>query len=961
MDPQVDPLIGAAVETNPFSVEGKLVSIDVFAQNKSILFGVTLGVKQSAHSHDFAFTGEWLPNSVLHQNAWRQVLCDDSDMETHYDGARSVSKLRNVEWDDVLESEVMRQMKDASRHHGGELAVSVALYDFSYDPNMGNFSYGRISGTIGVARRNEPRFFEGERLLSFEFVDQPKLNWPEDDSCSRQRYSLWRPFWAYRAPFKVHNKRRVLTVDFSSSFARNLHGGVRDIGSLFLGVLRSPNRRHICVDLIAPIDYHEDRCRQTNTCVMDYPLDNYQFNLVRKHLMVVVRPRGKLSSTSTTYPLCVAPVLDALSRIWRKHSRSYDMVVMMLEQYHYVRPYRHYTFFMEKGDVAVIDFLVTTLGKPASGKMVQLKSVTPWVQPSNGVSFNQEAIVNSVGHAKFVFLANSIGYPRREMDLDGQVYQFVYHVKGDPVFCHDEVKVAKGTEFVEATCSDAVTLKLFSDIPYDNHPFTWVEHVEPVLSQYARLYPQMKTVVDLGVYEDVVKPQMIRLLNFTLQLDISHPNYMPVSRDLSAIKKKMILEWLAKPCFNTLQCVINNTQPRLLDKGQFQNGAKNTYASNVSSCSMAGDFKQQPHDSDGYFGLTTRFDPKFGTAQGMNCFSDLKRNKCSVQDLQLCLQKAMELEFYTIPLYLTALYSIKDGYNHEVYDLIRSIVMQEMLHMLQVANLLISIGGKPSINSASTAPRYPAKGLPGGVLPQLKVSLQKASLTHIHRVFMAIEYPHEIFNVRDGIDVIHKQTIGQFYHEIRNCLSNHGDSIIFSNSTVFQISWPYSNDYGHVYVIEDLATALKAIEEIVEQGEGMQPGDPRSNRREDLAHFFKFQEIVCGRELEFYGISNYSFTGPPIPFDEAGVWNMRDNPGSKGLTPGTQTYNRAQVFHQTYRSLLRKLDEVFEGSPQGISDAMSIMESLGLQAKILMTMPMEDSPGMEKQTCGPVFDYEWTD
>jgi rubrerythrin len=471
----------------------------------------------------------------------------------------------------------------------------------------------------------------------------------------------------------------------------------------------------------------------------------------------------------------------------------------------------------------------------------------------------------------------------------------------------------------------------------------------------------MKRVVDLRKYEDVTKPQIVHLLNFTMSLDINHPNHMPVSRDLSATKRRMILEWLARPCFNSTHCLLNSstTKPAINEDQTVIQPWSNR--DDGHSCEGTGDFRQQPHDRDDYYAQTASFDPKFGVAQAQreaNCFTDLKRSQCAVKDLRYCLQKALELEFYTIPLYLTALYSIKDGHNLKVYSLIRSVVMQEMLHMVQVANLLISIGGRPTIDSASAAPSYPTKGLPGGVLPNLVVSLQRASLAHIHKVFMAIEYPHEIFNMYDKVDIVHKQTIGQFYHNIGNCMMKHGDRIFYPNSTLFQIDWPYSNDYGRVYIVRNLATAVKAIDEIIEQGEGMQPGDPRSYRRDDLAHFFKFQEIVCGRELEFYDVSNYSFTGPPIPFNDRGVWPMRDNPGRKGLTPGTRTYNQAFIFHQTYRSLLRKLEQVFGGRPNGIEDAMAIMESLGLQAKILMAMPIGD---LENRTCGPIFDYEWTD
>lgn len=60
---------------------------------------------------------------------------------------------------------------------------------------------------------------------------------------------------------------------------------------------------------------------------------------------------------------------------------------------------------------------------------------------------------------------------------------------------------------------------------------------------------------------------------------------------------------------------------------------------------------------------------------------------------------------------------------------IRSVVMQEMLHLAQAANLLISIGGRPLIDDPSVVPTYPTK-LSGHVLPQLNVTLRKATPEH---------------------------------------------------------------------------------------------------------------------------------------------------------------------------------------------------------------------------------------
>ena len=152
-------------------------------------------------------------------------------------------------------------------------------------------------------------------------------------------------------------------------------------------------------------------------------------------------------------------------------------------------------------------------------------------------------------------------------------------------------------------------------------------------------------------------------------------------------------------------------------------------------CGRIESFHQEPHDFSYYYKNTAKFDVN---TESYDCVRELQQSGCLIYVIQYCLQKASELEFYTIPLYLTSLYSIKDGYNTKVYNIIRNVLMEEMLHMLQAANLLISIGGRPVINSASTAPAYPAVGLPGGVFPQLTVSLKKASLDHIYSVFMAI-------------------------------------------------------------------------------------------------------------------------------------------------------------------------------------------------------------------------------
>ena len=954
-----DPLVGASVETNPYSANGKLASLDVDAWNKSALFGVTLGVKQSTSSSEFGFLGSLLPNSVIHQNAWHQVPCRHTK-STHKDvhGARSASILEKVQWASELDSEVLKQLKQLSTKHGRQLSISFAFYDFTRDSNAGNFSYGRISGTIGYARSSEPRFFGGERLLSFEFVDQPHLSWPADDACTHEKE--WLPYWAYRAPFKVDSLKKILTVDYSSAFTRDLYGGIRDLGDLYLGILLPFDDGNFpCVEIVGYIDYLHDKCRELNGCIVDHPLTAGQLYLAETNPLIVARRLTTvLTPTATTYHQCGSspPQYSAFHRAW---INEVSYVAFMLEQGYYTRPYNYYTFVLEKSEVevAVVDLLVTSLGRPAFGKTVEMLPTPYTVLPVDGVSYNREATVDKAGYARFVFRANSINMPRRGLDMDGQVYLYRYHVKGEPQFCDHDIREAERTWDGKVTCVELITIKVYSDISYDS-PSNWVDHVYPVFLQYARLYPVMKNIVDLSDYEDVIQPYVRHLLNFSMQLDWNHPSYMPVSRDLSSVKRRMILEWLAKPCYNSTHCLFltfgaNSHHPLESSPGSIGQYIPSNLAH--KECAIVGNFNHQPHNANGYFKYTAKYNANI---QSINCIEELTRSMCSVSIIQYCLQKAFELEFYTIPLYLTTLYSIKDGYNTEAYSIIRGVVMQEMLHILQAANLLISVGGRPIIDSATTAPRYPVTGLPGGVLPHLSISLKRASLDQLHSTLMAIEYPHKVVNAQYGTDENFLHTIGQLYHELQNCLRFHGDSIFYPNRTSLQVRWPYSNDYGDVYIVHDLATGLRATEEIIEQGEGVQPGDPHGYARHELAHFFKFQEIVCGRGLVFYDVSNYTYTGDTLRFDDNGVWPMRDNPSSKGLDPSTRAYKESKMFHSTYRTLLRTLDQVFNGDPESISEALAIMESLKVQAKFLMALPV-DASQPHGETCGLVFDYDW--
>ena len=91
-----------------------------------------------------------------------------------------------------------------------------------------------------------------------------------------------------------------------------------------------------------------------------------------------------------------------------------------------------------------------------------------------------------------------------------------------------------------------------------------------------------------------------------------------------------------------------------------------------------------------------------------------------VRDL---LQDALKVEHSVIPLYLTTLYSIKDQTSFAAAT-IHGVAIEEMLHMVNVANVLNAVGGEPFIDHPDFVPKYPL------VMPLINVD---ASITWFTR------------------------------------------------------------------------------------------------------------------------------------------------------------------------------------------------------------------------------------
>jgi len=142
----------------------------------------------------------------------------------------------------------------------------------------------------------------------------------------------------------------------------------------------------------------------------------------------------------------------------------------------------------------------------------------------------QSVQTDASGRATVPFTAGSLSpqqKPARRAAVDGQLYLF-------------------GLEYSMDASGQDITLLVFEDSPYVAGP-TWWDNVYPIFLQYARLYPAMRDLIDLSNYTAVANmefdiPSKIQMV---FNLPMSHPGYMPVTRDLSTLKKEMILRWFA--------------------------------------------------------------------------------------------------------------------------------------------------------------------------------------------------------------------------------------------------------------------------------------------------------------------------------------------------------------------------------------------------------------------------------
>jgi hypothetical protein len=297
-----------------------------------------------------------------------------------------------------------------------------------------------------------------------------------------------------------------------------------------------------------------------------------------------------------------------------------------------------------------------------------------------------------------------------------------------------------------------------------------------------------------------------------------------------------------------------------------------------------------------------------------------------VQWLAYSLQEAVQLEWATIPPYLCAYWSIKTGggvppLTVEISTTIRSIVVQEMLHMGLACNMLAGIGGTPNIYSDNFTPHYPGE-LPGQVHQGLVIGLAGLSMGEPHnkqqiRKFMQIELPENPLALARSEGFA---TIGEFY----DALSMAFHEVHPKLSLERQLTNGLMTDLVTIGTVPD---AISQIDLIKRQGEGTSSSPFIDGTRKliaparQLAHYYRFGEINAEHRIQADPNSptGWSFSGASFPFPDAkDLYLMAEVP------PGG--YPESEDFDHEYTRMLKLLHDAWaQGDGQKLTDAVAIM------------------------------------
>ncbi|TRX36516.1 hypothetical protein FNW52_07865 [Flavobacterium sp. ZT3R18] len=546
-NPLLDPIIGMSIMDTDSRTAAKIVDLDSQQQMVSELWGLI--VRIVSNEGNTLLKGEY--EVAAFSNIWFSRSIDktrDSAAAATYQ-----SIIKNINWNfGISNSRYLNELKTTS---SDQLSIQFTLDRYNGNNTSPQFTLGRIAGSIGPALANEPKHFVLGRQL-FPSGNVTNCNY---------------------ATALVDEKLKQVVLDFGNALQFKTGGLVNETRDLHL-VINTSSPTSPSYVAIGKIKYSDLNWYMGTSGICTFTLNDEQLSLVSQY------PLGITQSSSATIDVFTLPT-DTITFVYNECSEYVcaDKFVFRLNPD------------QEMPEPFVVNFYATSLGQPLPNATIalfqtgindngyppsipnppttpdQILLLPPYSfsnlapSPINGspttaldISSDQSsptttATTDDNGFVSITIPYNDPGFVREfqyyALNSDQTEYQLTNY---DPSqfmdgqyysvnYCLDS-QITNFPNNINPSNSLSVLVfngpKTLSEIEPD-----WENFIKPIMKQYANLYPLMSkgifNLADKKVFKDNAQ-----ILKLVFGKDPYDPNYMPATRDLSAYKRTVILNYL---------------------------------------------------------------------------------------------------------------------------------------------------------------------------------------------------------------------------------------------------------------------------------------------------------------------------------------------------------------------------------------------------------------------------------
>lgn len=542
-------MIGQAMRSTDEPMPGRIVDLDVYQQAVTQLFGVEIVIGDP--ETDNGYLKGKMDTPVLNGNSFNFVQPTRGwDMQYGWGSYGGDSNAIGVFQTVIRVNET--DWKFPSQGPWGALreACQVVVekdqiyrllsFKFLLDGYWNvigstDYQYGRMTGTIGPQKANQPRETPGARWLEAR---------PLPDKAA------WNVPFFYRAPFALDSARNVLLIDWSGSVSRLSVGGDPVPLGTVTARANTPG---------GPVDLGTVR------------IDSYVYQM-----------QGGISEIKLTSEQTAAINTNPLE-LWTSRTDIGDQKLFGENKHGvaYATQNRSIRMTSDPGlgiSIATASVHVTKWGRPFPGtqlnfKVISVKGDTPGITVPPGYPGNKDSAdgalaasispTNSDGVALVKFKAIRGVEPRTD-ELDGELYFCYAYFDGEEPWGKNDPNNPENN--IAPRQEAQISVLVWSAYPVKEKP-TWAD-VQPLMAPYAKLFPAMsdKFRVDderafdfysnnpgagfflgpNGKFNIPGHPEIQDgAIPYYLTLPIESPLYMPVTRDLSPNKIATLINYIS--------------------------------------------------------------------------------------------------------------------------------------------------------------------------------------------------------------------------------------------------------------------------------------------------------------------------------------------------------------------------------------------------------------------------------